>query len=100
MTLSEVAGQSFSNDYSNHHISFESCPMHSTTASTKILMKLVRITVSWVISVDFVPCSHRRKGVDKESETQAKRRRLQEINGNRRAIAGFDCNNPSLSAER
>jgi hypothetical protein len=37
----EVAGQSFSNDYNNHHISFESCPKHSTTTSAKVLMKLV-----------------------------------------------------------
>jgi hypothetical protein len=100
MFFSEVAGQSFYNDYSNHHISFDSCPKHSTTTSTKILMKLVRKTVSWMISVDFVPCSHFRNGVNKESEIQAERRRLQEKIEYRRAIANFACNTPSLSAER
>lgn len=55
MSFSEMAGQPFSNDYSNHHISFESCLKHSTTTSTKILMKVVRKFISWVISVDVVP---------------------------------------------
>jgi hypothetical protein len=59
-------------------------------------MKPVRTAVSRVFLVDVVPCSHRRLGVDEESKIQAKSRRLQERIGNRRAIASFDCDTPSL----